>query len=88
MELIPELCEPTRTPAAYIGGKKNLSRRLARMIDAHPCATYAEPFVGMGGVFLKRTRRSVSEVINDISEDVANFFRILQRHYVAFMDML
>jgi DNA adenine methylase len=27
-------------------------------------------------------------VINDWSEDVATFFRILQRHYVAFMDML
>jgi DNA adenine methylase len=27
-------------------------------------------------------------VINDISGDVATFFRILQRHYQAFMDML
>lgn len=88
MELLPELCETTNTPAPYIGGKRNLSRRLARMIDAHPCRTYAEPFVGMGGVFLKRTRKSECEVINDISEDVANFFRILQRHYIAFMDML
>lgn len=42
----------------------------------------------MGGVFLRRTRRAQAEVINDISEDVATFFRILQRHYVAFMDML
>lgn len=88
MELLPELCEPVRTAAPYIGGKRNLSRRLAKMIDAHPCRTYAEPFVGMGGVFLRRTRRSDVEVINDISEDVATFFRILQRHYVAFMDML
>jgi DNA adenine methylase len=42
----------------------------------------------MGGVFLRRTRRPKCEVINDISEDVSTFFRILQRHYVAFMDML
>lgn len=88
MELLPELCDTTATPAPYIGGKLKLSRRLARMIDAHPCRTYAEPFVGMGGVFLKRTRKSECEVINDISEDVANFFRILQRHYNPFMDML
>jgi DNA adenine methylase len=27
-------------------------------------------------------------VINDWSDDVATFFRILQRHYVPFMDML
>lgn len=88
MELLPDLCDPVRTPAPYIGGKRNLSRRLAKLIDAHPCGTYAEPFVGMGGVFLRRTRRAQCEVINDISEDVATFFRILQRHYVAFMDML
>lgn len=88
MELLPDLCEPVSPAAAYIGGKKNLSRRIVRILDAHPVETYAEPFVGMGGVFLRRTRRSRCEVINDISEDVATFFRILQRHYVPFMDML
>ena len=44
--------------------------------------------MGMGGVFLRRGRRPTVEVINDVSEDVATFFRILQRHYVAFLDML
>jgi DNA adenine methylase len=62
--------------------------RLCQIIDATPHVAYAEPFVGMGGVFLRRSRRPKCEVINDISEDVATFFRILQRHYVAFMDML
>jgi DNA adenine methylase len=42
----------------------------------------------MGGVFFRRDQRPKSEVINDWSEDVATFFRILQRHYVPFMDML
>lgn len=42
----------------------------------------------MGGVFLRRDLRPKVEVINDWSEDVSTFFRILQRHYVAFMDML
>ena len=88
MELLPELCQSTAPAAPYMGGKRFLSRRLAKMIDAHPCTTYAEPFVGMGGVFLRRTRRAKAEVVNDISEDVTTFFRILQRHYVPFMDML
>jgi hypothetical protein len=30
-----------------------------------PHTTYAEPFVGMGGVFLRRRRRPAAEVIND-----------------------
>ena len=41
-----------------------------------------------GGIFLRRTWRSQAEVINDISTDVTTLFRVLQRHYVPFMDML
>lgn len=78
----------TRPVAGYIGGKRNLSRRLVTRIAAVPHDLYAEAFVGMGGVFLRRDSRPRAEVINDLSEDVATFFRILQRHYVAFLDML
>lgn len=42
----------------------------------------------MGGVFLKRRRRPEAEVVNDWSKDVATFYRVLQRHYAAFLDML
>lgn len=80
--------QPTRPPAAYIGGKRALSKRLVSLINATPHETYAEAFVGMGGVFLRRTRQPRAEVINDLSGDVANFFRILQRHYPQFMDTL
>lgn len=58
------------------------------MIDAVECETYAEPFVGMGGVFLRRTRRPRAEAINDMSGDVATLFRVLQEHYPYFIDML
>lgn len=79
---------PVRPAAPYIGGKRNLSSRLCSLIDAHRHRTYVEPFVGMGGVFLRRTRRPAVEVMNDISGDVANLYRILQRHYPQFMDVL
>lgn len=82
------LVRPVSPAAGYIGGKRRLARRLVRLIDRHDHHLYAEPFVGMGGVFLRRTRQPRVEVINDWSEDVATFFRILQRHYVAFLDML
>lgn len=78
----------TSPAAKYIGGKKNLSRRLVELINATPHNTYAEVFVGMGGVFLRRTLQPRAEVINDYSGDVANLFRILQRHYPQFMDTL
>ncbi len=49
---------------------------------------YAEPFVGMGGIFLRRRSRTKVEVINDVSGDVVTFFRVLQRHYPYMIDML
>lgn len=79
---------PVSPPAAYIGGKKQLAPLLVEMIDEIPHHTYAEPFVGMGGVFFRRRRAPKAEVVNDRSGDVATLFRILQRHYVPFMDML
>jgi DNA adenine methylase len=75
-------------PAPYLGGKRNLAKRLCAIIDATPHTTYAEPFVGMGGVFLRRSMQPRVEVINDISGDVVTLYRILQRHYQAFMDLL
>lgn len=79
---------PVSPVAAYIGGKRNLALRLVQIIDAVPHTLYAEPFVGMGGVFLRRRRRPKGEVINDISRDVTTLFRVLQEHYPYFLDML
>ena len=84
----PRPVEPIRPPAAYVGGKRALSKRLVGLINATPHELYAEAFVGMGGVFLKRTSRPRHEVINDFNGEVATLFRILQRHYPQFMDML
>ena len=79
---------PTATPAPYIGGKRNLAKRITALIEQTPHTTYAEVFVGMGGIFLKRRSAPAAEVINDFSGDVANLFRILQRHYPQFLDTM
>lgn len=78
----------TRPIAGYVGGKKNLSKRICARIDATPHEVFADVFVGMGGVFLRRTSRPRQELINDASRDVANFFRILREHYVQFLQVL
>lgn len=79
---------PAMPPAPYLGGKRALARRIIERLAATPHRTYVEPFVGMGGVFLRRPFRAHAEVVNDVSADVSNLFRILQRHYVALMDLL
>lgn len=84
----PLPAQPAAPVAPYLGGKRNLARRIIGHLSETPHATYVEPFVGMGGIFFRRPFRAKSEVINDISMDVTNLFRILQRHYVPLMDML
>lgn len=77
---------PGKGAAPYIGGKRKLAKRIIARIEALPHVTYAECFVGMGGVFFRRRFMPQAEVINDRSRDVATFFRVLQRHYQAFLD--
>lgn len=80
--------DAARPVAGYIGGKRRLAATLASRIAAIPHALYAEPFVGMGGVFFRRRHAPGAEVINDRNGEVVNLFRILQRHYPQFMDTL
>ncbi len=83
-----ETIDPIQPLAGYVGGKKNLASRIVPIIEAQPHDLYAEVFMGMGGIFFRRQRVPKAEVINDASKDVATLFRVLQRHYVAFMEMM
>lgn len=74
--------------AAWLGGKRALAPRITQLIADTPHSLYAEPFVGMGGIFFRRKQAPKAEVINDRNGDIANLFRILQRHYPQFMDTL
>lgn len=80
--------DPIAPPAFWTGGKRRLAGRIISRLAAMPHRSYVEPFVGMGGLFFRRPVRAPAEVINDISTDVANLFRVLQRHYVPLMDLL
>tara|TARA_R110002072_G_scaffold302699_2_gene487459 strand:+ start:22061 stop:22867 length:807 start_codon:yes stop_codon:yes gene_type:complete len=88
MESIYKDVSPVKPVAPWLGGKNKLAKTLVKIIDQIDHETYAEPFVGMGGIFFRRTRAPKAEVINDYSKDVANLFRILNKHYTPFIDML
>lgn len=87
-ELTLEAVRPVKPVAPWQGGKRALAKTLVGMISEIPHVRYVEPFVGMGGVFFRRSSRPKLEVINDINRDVVNLFRILQRHYQQFLDVL
>ncbi|WP_164658596.1 DNA adenine methylase [Tropicibacter sp. Alg240-R139] len=80
--------QPVHPVAPWLGGKRNLAKRITAILDRTPHNSYCEPFVGMGGIFLRRSMRPRVEVINDLSRDIATLFRILQRHYPQFIDCL
>lgn len=87
MESMKEV-QATKPIAPYIGGKSRLAKTIISHIDAVPHKIYAEPFVGMGGIFLRRLNIPKSEVINDFNNQVSNLFRILQRHYPQFIETI
>lgn len=80
--------KPVSPAAGYLGGKRNLARRICAIIETIDHDGYAEPFVGMGGIFLRRAARPRFEAINDISGDVTTLFRVVRRHYQALVDEL
>ncbi|WP_232617725.1 DNA adenine methylase, partial [Pseudooceanicola antarcticus] len=63
---------PAAPVAPWLGGKKALHRTIIERIEAIPHTTYAEPFVGMGGVFLRRTWKPKCEVANDLNGEITN----------------
>ncbi|MEY8099597.1 DNA adenine methylase [Falsihalocynthiibacter sp. S25ZX9] len=71
--------------APWLGGKKQLHKTLIKRIERLPHKTYCEPFVGMGGVFLRRILQPQCEVMNDFNGEIINLFRTLQRHYPQFL---
>lgn len=79
---------PAQPVAPWLGGKSRLADTIISWINAVDHACYAEPFCGMGGIFLRRTQRPKAEIINDYSREVSNFFRQLQNHYVCFVETI
>lgn len=83
-----ERVRPAAPVAPWLGGKKRLHPILIEKIEAIPHRSYIEPFVGMGGVFLRRRFRPRLEVANDRNGEIVNLFRILQRHLPQLMEVM
>jgi DNA adenine methylase len=64
-------------PLPYIGGKNRLAKRIIEIFPKH--TTYVEGFAGGAQVFFHKEPSAV-EVLNDLDGEIANFFRICQRH--------
>lgn len=79
---------PAAPVAPWLGGKHRLHPLIIARTEIIPHQSYIEPFVGMGGVFLRRRFRPRLEVANDRNGEIVNLFRILQRHHQQLLDVM
>jgi len=76
------------SPLNYMGGKSRLVPTIAPIINSTPHDCYCEPFAGAAWVlFGKEKESSKSEVINDADGELVSFFRVVQNHLHAFIDL-
>ncbi|WP_375445744.1 DNA adenine methylase [uncultured Fibrella sp.] len=64
-----------KTPITYYGGKQQMLKHILPKIPAH--ITYVEPFFGGGSVFWGKPP-SAAEVVNDISNRLITFYKVLK----------
>ena len=77
-----------RSPLSYIGGKSRLVATIAPIVEATKHECYCEPFSGAAWIlFGKRKEVSKTEVINDADGELVSFFRVIQCHLLAFIDL-
>ena len=63
-------------PLKWHGGKFYLADKIIKMFPSH--IHYVEPYFGGGAVLFRKPHSNVSEVTNDINNELMNFWRVLQ----------
>lgn len=63
------------SPIRWVGGKSRLRKQIIPLIPEHSC--YVEPFAG-GAWVLFGKKTSPVEVLNDIDQELVNFFSVLK----------
>ena len=66
-----------KTLLKYPGAKNRLAPWIVSHIPQHK--VYCEPFLGSGAVFLNK-EPAYNEILNDIDDDIYNFFKIVENN--------
>ena len=68
------------SPLKWHGGKSYLASKIVSMMPPH--VHYVEPFAGGLSVLLAKNPEGVSEVVNDLSADLTNFWSVIGSRYL------
>lgn len=71
------------SPFKWVGGKSRLRKTITSLLPAHTC--YVEPFGGAAWVLFGKEKSAV-EVLNDIDQELINFFRIVKARPDEFLE--
>lgn len=63
------------SPFKWVGGKSRLRKQIVALLPPHTC--YVEPFSGAAWVLFAKPPSDV-EVLNDIDQELTNFFRVVK----------
>jgi DNA adenine methylase len=66
----------------WIGGKRRLAKHILPLFPEHTC--YVEPFCGAAALYFMKKPAKV-EVLNDISGELVNLYRVVQHHLEEFV---
>lgn len=72
-----------KTCIKYWGGKQQLSQKIIDLIPNHNC--YCEPFFGGGAIFFSKPPSKV-EIINDLNDNMVNFYKVVKRDFDKLKD--
>jgi DNA adenine methylase len=65
-----------KSPLKFHGGKNYLAKRIVALMPPH--TSYVEPFAGGLSVLLAKNPEGISEVVNDLDENLINFWKVLR----------
>lgn len=68
-----------KTPITYYGGKQRMLKHILPLIPGHK--SYIEPFCGGAAVFFAKEPAPCGEVINDINQELINFYFALKLQF-------
>jgi DNA adenine methylase len=69
-----------KTPITYYGGKQTMLKHILPLIPEHNL--YTESFAGGAALFFAKMQSGI-EVINDINQNLVNFYKVLKYDYNA-----
>lgn len=72
-----------KSPVRWVGGKSKSVKYLLDLIPEH--YTYVEPFFGGGWLYFAKDKAKV-EVINDVNNDLMNFYNVILNSYDEFAE--